>query len=177
MPLGFSLRRLEFASMTIEFSTPKIPLSTEPTAFVERFPWYGIRTRPNHERVAALLLIGKGYESYLPVYHLHRRRTGVTVESYRPLFPGYLFCRFDAKNRLPILMTSGVISVLGFGNEPAAIPDEEIEAVSAALRSGLRAEPCAYLREGQRVRVTKARWVVWRVYSSNRRARYVWLSR
>ena len=53
------------------------------------------------------------------------------------------------------MTTSGVISVLGFGNEPAPIPDEEIEAVSAALCSGLPAVPCAYLREGQRVRVTQ----------------------
>jgi len=78
----------------------------------------------------------------------------VSVESQHPLFPGYVFCRFDANKRLPILTTSGVISVLGFGNEPAPIPDEEIEAVSAALCSGLPAVPCAYLREGQRVRVT-----------------------
>ena len=51
-------------------------------------------------------------------------------------------------------MTAGVISVLGFGKEPAAIPDEEIEAVRAVLRSELLVEPCAWLREGQRVRVT-----------------------
>jgi transcription antitermination factor NusG len=76
------------------------------------------------------------------------------VKSERPLFPGYVFCRFDAKKRLPILTTTGVISVLGFGREPAAIPDDEIEVVKAVLRSGVPAEPCAYLREGQRVRVT-----------------------
>jgi len=42
---------------------------------------------------------------------------------------------------------------LGFGKEPVPIRDEEIEAVKAVLRSGLPAEPCAYIREGQRVRV------------------------
>jgi len=141
--------------MSTEFSIPKIPLSMGPDALVDRFPWYGIRTRPNHERVAATVLRGKGYEPYLPVYSLYRRRAKVSVESQHPLFPGYVFCRFDANKRLPILTTSGVISVLGFGNEPAPIPDEEIEAVSAALCSGLPAVPCAYLREGQRVRVTQ----------------------
>jgi transcriptional antiterminator NusG len=120
----------------------------------EQFPWYGIRTRSNHERVAATVLTGKGYEPYLPVYRVRRRRGDAVVESEHPLFPGYVFCRFDVKTRLPILTTTGVISVLGFGKEPVAIPDEEIEAVRAVLRSGLPAEPCAYLREGQRVRVT-----------------------
>jgi transcription antitermination factor NusG len=72
-----------------------------------------------------------------------------------PLFPGYVFCRFDVQKRLPILMTAGVISVVGYGREPAVIPDEEIEKIKAVLRSGLAAEPCRYLVEGQRVRVTR----------------------
>jgi transcription termination/antitermination protein NusG len=119
----------------------------------EKFPWYGIRTRSNHEKVAASVLGGKGYEAYLPLYRLRRRRADVIVETELPFFPGYVFCRFDATKRLPILTTSGVISVLSFGKEPSPIPDEEIEAVKAVLRSGLPAEPCGYLREGQRVRV------------------------
>src|SRR6516162_9757900 len=38
--------------------------------------------------------------------------------------------------RLPILVTPGVVSVVGFGKAPVAIPDEEIEAVRTLLRSG-----------------------------------------
>ena len=30
-----------------------------------------------------------------------------------PLFPGYVFCRFDVLKRLPILITPGVISLSG----------------------------------------------------------------
>jgi transcriptional antiterminator NusG len=146
------------ASWCNEMSTQLSLLGASPQAgsdlLAEQFPWYGIRTRSNHERVAATVLTGKGYEPYLPVYRLRRRRADAVVESEHPLFPGYVFCRFDVKTRLPILTTTGVISVLGFGKEPVAIPDEEIEAVKAVLRSGLPAEPCAYLREGQRVRVT-----------------------
>jgi transcription antitermination factor NusG len=77
------------------------------------------------------------------------------VETDKPLFPGYVFCRFNPKVRLPILTTPGVVAVVGFGNEPAPIEDEEIEAIQAVLRSGLNAEPCSYLREGQRVRVNQ----------------------
>jgi transcription termination/antitermination protein NusG len=139
--------------MSTEFNIPGIPLQKTLDSFVGEFPWYGIRTRSNHESVAAMVLNGKGYDPYLPLYRVRRRRADSVVESDHPLFPGYLFCRFDAKKRLPILTTTGVISVLGFGREPVPIPDEEIEAVRAVLRSGLPAEPCAYLREGQRVRV------------------------
>jgi transcription antitermination factor NusG len=133
--------------------TPMIVDRIEIAAAAESHPWYGIRTRSNHESVAAIVLRGKGYEPYLPVYRTHHRRLERSIESEYPLFPGYIFCRFDAKKRLPILMTSGVVSIVGFGKEPAPIPDCEIEAVRVVLRSGLHAEPCPYLQEGQRVRI------------------------
>jgi transcription antitermination factor NusG len=104
--------------------------------------------------VAGIVLRGKGYYPYLPLYRASRRRLERIIETDYPLFPDYVFCRFDAKKRLPILMTTGVVSIVGFGNEPAAIPDHEIEAVRTVLLSGLHAEPCPYLQEGQPVRIT-----------------------
>jgi transcription termination/antitermination protein NusG len=139
--------------MSTEFIVPTIRDAVELDQPADRFPWYGIWTRSNHEKVAASILRGKGYDPFLPVYRLQRNRPDARGESEHTLFPGYVFCRFDVKKRLPILMTTGVISVLSFGKEPAAIPDSEIEAVEAILRSGLAVEPCSYLREGQRVRV------------------------
>jgi len=124
-------------------------------ASVPRLPWYGIRTKSNHERVAAVVLQNNGYEQFLPVYRRRQRWSDRIVEADRPLFPGYVFCRFDARKRLPIVSTPGVVSVVGFGNEPAPISDSEIEAVRAVLRSGLAAEPCPFLHEGQRIRVRR----------------------
>jgi len=139
--------------MNTELSIQEISLQLAADSLGQQYPWYGIRTRSNHERVAATVLTGKGYKPYLPLYRLQRNRADMLVATEHPLFPGYVFCRFDVKKRLPILTTTGVISVLGFGSEPAAIPDEEIEAVRAILNSGLAYAPCHYLREGQRVRV------------------------
>ena len=118
-------------------------------------PWYGIRTKSNQDKLASTILTNKGYESFLPSYSYHRKRWDRTVESERPLFPGYLFCRFDVKQRLPILITPGVVSVLGFGNEPLPIPETEIEAIRTALRSGRPVEPFPYLQEGERIQVTR----------------------
>jgi transcriptional antiterminator NusG len=125
------------------------------TLGVAPHPWYGLRTLSNHEKVAATILEGKGYQQFLPVYRSRRRRSDRVVESQKPLFPGYVFCRFDPKNRLPIMTTSGVISVVSVGKEPAPITDREIEAVHAILNSGLAAEPCPFLRVGQSVRVNR----------------------
>jgi transcription termination/antitermination protein NusG len=118
------------------------------------FPWYALQTTPNHEKLAAIALQHKGYEPYLPVYRCLRRRSDRTVEADQPLFAGYLFCRFDPKRRLPVVRTSGIISVVGFGNGPAPIPDSEIESVRTVLRSGFPAEPHPFPRLGQYIQIT-----------------------
>ncbi len=115
--------------------------------------WYGIRTRPNHEKTAAAILEAKGFEQYLPLYRSRRKWSDRTVETSLPLFPGYVFCRFDARFRTPIVSTPGVVSIIGFGGMPIAIPEHEIQAVENVLRSGLATEPCPFIREGQRIRV------------------------
>lgn len=119
------------------------------------FPWYGIRTKSNFEKVTARALAGKGYEQYLPLYRTRSARSAHAVEGELPLFPGYVFCRFDFNKRLPILITPGVISVISMGAPPASIPESEIEAIRAALRSGLAVEPCAFLREGEHIRIDR----------------------
>jgi transcription antitermination factor NusG len=99
-------------------------------------------------------LQNKGYEPYLPVCRSRRRWSDRVVHIDQPLFPGYVFCRFEANKRLPVITTPGVVSIVGFGNEPVPIPDAEIEAIQTIMQSGLATEPCPFLREGQRVRVT-----------------------
>ena len=118
-------------------------------------PWYGIHTKSNQEKLVSVALKHKGYEQYLPVYRQRRRWSDRIVETERALFPGYLFCRFDSQRRLPIITTPGVVDVIGFGSEPAAIPENEIEAIRSIVRSGANVAPCPFLREGQRVRVNR----------------------
>src|SRR2546426_1204971 len=110
--------------------------------------WYGVRTKSKFEKVSADSLAYKGYQSYLPCYRQRRRWTDRVTEIESPLFPGYVFCRFDVLKRLPILTTPGVVSIIGIGKQPLAIPDEEIAAVETILKSELFAEPWPYLREG-----------------------------
>jgi transcription antitermination factor NusG len=68
-----------------------------------------------------------------------------------PLFPGYVFCHFDAVKRARVLATSGVIDVVRFGNELIPIEDIEIEAIRLVVNSSLTTEPYASLGRGQRV--------------------------
>jgi transcription elongation factor/antiterminator RfaH len=118
-----------------------------------RFPWFGIRTKSNFEKIAKSALEAKGFETYVPLYRSRRRRSDRTVISDLPLFPGYVFCRFDPHYRMPVMTARGVISIIGFGDDPVPIPDQEIEAVRRVLICGQASEPHLFLREGQRVLV------------------------
>ena len=70
-----------------------------------------------------------------------------------PLFPGYVFCRFDYEHRQAVLTTPGVSSIIGFDSAPAPVSDAEIERVQAIVASGLPAQPWPYLHVGEAVRI------------------------
>ncbi len=141
-------------STFIERANPQ-SLSVLPSGGDVTLPWFALRTRSNFEKVAAVALENKGLLPYLPTYKSRRRWSDRVVVADTPLFQGYVFCRFDPLNRLPVLTTTGVISIVGCGTEPASIDDREIDAIDAILRSGLATEPCPFLREGQKVRVRR----------------------
>ena len=101
----------------------------------------------------AVLLSGKDYQTFLPTYKTKRRWCGKLREIDAPLFPGYVFCHFDAQNRLPILVTPGVIGVVRRGRVPLPVDDGEISAIQKVVSSGLRAEPWPYLELGQKIRI------------------------
>lgn len=82
-----------------------------------------------------------------------RRWSDRMKEVEQPLFPGYLFCRFDLNNRGPLLMTPGVRQIVGVGRTPIPVEDSELEAIRQVLSSGLPSQPWQYLHVGQRVRV------------------------
>jgi len=54
---------------------------------------------------------------------------------------------------LQVQQVPGVAHLVGFDGTPAALPDEEIEALRASFESGVRAQPHPYLTVGRRVRL------------------------
>ena len=117
------------------------------------YRWFALHSKPKYEKLAAAQLRGKGYEPFLPLYTCRRRWSDRTKVLELPLFPGYLFCRFNPLDRFPILVTPGVTGVVGYGKSPAPIDDAEIAAIQAAVQSGLPKEPWPFLKLGQKVRV------------------------
>ena len=117
----------------------------------EVFPWYAIQIQSRLGSLASATLRGKGYEEFLPLYRARHRWSDRNKELELPLFPGYLFCRFDVSDRLPILTTPGVIGLVGAGKTPIPVDEEEIDGIWAILRSGFAAQPWPFLRVGSKV--------------------------
>ncbi len=115
--------------------------------------WYAVYTRARHEKVLARELERRGLAVLLPLYRSfqgsHRRRL---VE--RPLFPSYVFARFHAAARLRVLTAPGAVYLVGDSRGPLSIPSAEIRSVAVLAAAGVAA-PCAFWRQGLRVRVVR----------------------
>lgn len=74
------------------------------------------------------------------------------------MFPGYLFLRhaMDKASYIEVRKARGLVRILGERSDRlAVVPDGEIEAIQRVLDARVPAMPHPYLREGQRVRITR----------------------
>lgn len=115
--------------------------------------WFAVTVKPQHEKKAATALAHKAVDCFLPLYHARRRWSDRVKDLELPLFPGYVFCQFRFDQRLPIMQTPGVTSIVTFGGKPAPIPERDILSIRTMISSGLKVEPWPFLKAGQRIRV------------------------
>jgi transcription antitermination factor NusG len=92
-------------------------------------------------------------KSFLPVYETVRRWKDRRMRLQLPLFPGYVFVQMAVVDRLRVLQVPGVVRLVGFNGQLAALPDAEIDGLKNGLASGVRAEPHPFLTAGRRVRI------------------------
>jgi len=128
-------------------------LNPKQAAVESGFHWYAVYTHSRKESFVASQLEGRGLECFLPTYKSVRQWSDRVKELHQPLFPGYLFCRFDYQDRRPVVMTPGVLQVVGNGKSAIPVADEEIVAIQAAVSSGLAHQPWPHIAIGERVRV------------------------
>lgn len=117
------------------------------------YPWFALQVRMRHEVAVSDHLQGKGYEWFLPLYKSRRRWSDRIKEIDAPLFPGYLFCRLNPLDRLPILKTPGVTQIVGYNHVPVPVDEQEIAAIRTLVASRVPNYPCAYLEVGSKVRI------------------------
>lgn len=124
-----------------------------PESGIASWPWFALQVRTRHESGVASFLAGKGYDPFVPMYRARRRWSDRIKVVEAPLFPGYLFCRFDVNNRLPILTTPGVIQIVGYNRVPVPVDEAEIGTIQSLVVSGLPNQPWPFLHAGDRVQI------------------------
>jgi transcription termination/antitermination protein NusG len=118
----------------------------------ENLPWYVVRVRPNSEWKTTASLTGRGYEVFLPLLRRPTARSRAKLLEV-PLFPGYVFCRFDRRNLVPIVSATGVVQVLSRDHRPEAVDDDEIVALRSIALADLPLEPWPTFETGQKIKI------------------------
>jgi transcription antitermination factor NusG len=117
----------------------------------ENNAWFALHVKPRRERVVSELLRAKGYQEFLPTHKIRRERSDRVLELEKVLFPGYIFCKFAFNDKLSVVTTPGVRAIVSVGKTPISMPQEDIDAIGAAIASGLNLTPGPYLDIGSRV--------------------------
>jgi transcription antitermination factor NusG len=115
--------------------------------------WYALYTRPRHEKKAYEILIEKGATTYLPLLSTVRVYKNRKKKVDLPLFPSYMFCQFEYKERFSILETHGIIKIVNFNGVPAVVPDWQIESMRTILLNPESLKLENYFRQGDLVDV------------------------
>jgi transcription antitermination factor NusG len=145
-------RSVESTSQNLDTTEPPICES----ACGEFAPqWFAAYTLPNHEKSVARQMNERAIPHYLPLYESVRQWKDRKITLDLPLFPGYVFVRMPLQNRLKVIQVPSVIRLVGFGGEPAAIPEAELNAIRTCLDHDCKLQPHPVLRAGQRMRITR----------------------
>jgi transcriptional antiterminator RfaH len=103
--------------------------------------WHLIATEPRRERYAAAELEQSDFATHLPLVLEPVRQGRRTIDERRPLFPGYVFARFDpAEGQWGVIYrTKGCIAPVRIAGAAGSIPAGGTIAAITPARSARRA--------------------------------------
>ena len=111
-------------------------MATNPSTLIEPSDesWYCLRSQPKHEHIAAANLRGMIHEIevFCPRLKIKRRCSRGAVWFVEPLFPGYLFAKFNPETSMhTVKSVPGVKTVLSFGQNTVTLSDNVISELRA----------------------------------------------
>jgi transcription antitermination factor NusG len=120
--------------------------------------WYVLYTRHHHERAVYERLLGKRFQSYLPLAMVWRKSKGAWRRVATPLFPRHVFvrCYLDMYAHLELISIPGVMRLLEDAQgQPLILPEEEMRLLRRLSDSGAFIEQGKYETQGERVEVVQ----------------------
>ena len=123
--------------------------------------WYALRSKARKEDVVNRQVREQGIEVFYP--RLRVNPVNPRARRYQPYFPGYLFVQVD----LDILGNNAfqwmphTLGLVGFGGEPAIVPDNLVHAIHQRLDEITKAggEVFAGLQQGDKVLINNGPFV------------------
>jgi transcription antitermination factor NusG len=97
--------------------------------------WFALRLHSNREFRVYDALLDRGIEAFLPSWSETVKWSDREKTTVRPLFPGYVFARFDESELWEVLRIPGVVCLLPNSLDPIAIEASEIENVRMVMSS------------------------------------------
>ena len=120
---------------------------------VKMSQWYLIQFKPNSHRLAERNLHRQGFETFLPMQKITRRKASRFVSDLKPLFPGYMFVSVNSELApwRPINSTIGVSKLVSFEGKPKPLPLQLISGLMLRCDASGELLPPKSLNEGDSV--------------------------
>ena len=115
--------------------------------------WYLIQFKPNSHRLAERNLHRQGFNTFLPMQKITRRKASRFVSDLKPLFPGYMFVSVnsDLAPWRSINSTIGVSRLVSFERKPKPLPLQLISGLMLRCDASGALLPPKSLNEGDSV--------------------------
>ena len=141
-----------FASLDIPSSFPTEPISFSPESPLS---WFLVHVKPRAEKVSSIHLDQLGLEVFCPQLKQEKIIRRVRREVVGPLFPGYVFVKFDLRSHYrAVQYATGVRRVVSFGDTFARVDSSIIDTMRARLTQGcIHVSNCSSFQPGQKVRI------------------------
>jgi transcriptional antiterminator RfaH len=118
--------------------------------------WYLVRTKPGKERWVSDQLSGILPEVFLPMLEARMPRWGKMAWSVMPLFPCYVFARFDLPTHyFDVKYMLGVHGIVSAGSDPLVVPMPVVEEIKRRGVDGIVKIQPRKFDSGERVRVVE----------------------
>ena len=119
--------------------------------------WFILQFKSNSHHLATKNLNRQGFETFLPLHETTSRRLSRFINTSKPLFPGYMFIRFDKAESEwhKINSTYGVSRIITFNSILISIPTNFVDHLMKRYDLSGKLIPIKKLKTGDQVTVLK----------------------
>ena len=119
--------------------------------------WFILQFKSNSHHLAAKNLNRQGFETFLPLNDTTSRRLSRFINTSKPLFPGYMFIKFDRAESEwhKINSTYGVSRLITFNSQLKPIPTSFVDHLMKRYDLSGKLIPIKKLKKGDHVTLLK----------------------